>query len=117
MRFHGIVGFVDTEKTAPGVQTQTKITERPYYGDVLRWNPREEVSNDQANDELTLSNQISILADHYANQHFIFIKYVIWMGVKWRVRDVNVNYPRLNLSLGGVYPEQEVDIDDSPSFD
>jgi len=31
------------------------------------------------------------------------IRYVTWMGTKWRVANIDVNYPRLNLSIGDVY--------------
>lgn len=116
MRYYGKIGFVETQQTAPGVYTMTKVTERMYYGDVLRWSPRSEVSNDKANDDLNVSNQISIVADAYAKAHFPTIKYIEWAGVKWRVRNINVNYPRLVLEIGGIYPEQEEENDDSPEY-
>lgn len=118
MKFYGKVGFVATRRMAPGVMAPLAIEERNYYGDVLRWSPRTEVSTDKANDEIQVNNQISIVADPYANNHLHEIKYVDWAGCKWRVRSVNVNYPRLILEIGGVYPEQEVDYEDgTPEYE
>lgn len=121
MRFYGTVGFVETQKVSPGVYQPVLIAERQYYGDVLRWSPRTETSNDKANDEINVNNQISILADPFANNHLTALKYVVWLGVKWRIRDVTVNYPRLTLEIGDIYPEEEVDSDDdsndSPEYE
>lgn len=117
MRFHGKVGFVDTVKGGPGIVEQQVVCERYYYGDVLRWTPRTTPSSNQANDEIEISNQISIVADSYANRHLHTMKYVNWSGVNWRIRSVNVNYPRLILEIGGVYPETEEAIDnDAPEY-
>lgn len=117
MRFYGKVGFVETKKTAPGVYTETVIAEKYYYGDILNWSPREEVSNDKANDDLNVSNRISILVDPFAYSHLQNIKYVEWQGVNWRVRDVNVSYPRLTLNIGGVYNGKEAGDDDSSEYE
>lgn len=105
-KFFGKVGYaITTEKTINGEPTgvwEDVITERNYYGDVLksatRWQPTEGV-----NDNLTVSNSISILADAFANQYFSAIKYVEWLGVKWKVENIEVQRPRLILNLGGVY--------------
>ena len=117
MRFYGTVGFVDTVKTAPGVFSQKVVAEKQYFGDVLNWNPRTEVSNSKANDDLNVSNRISILADSYANSHLQLIKYIIWNDVKWRVKDVTVSYPRLTLDIGGVYNGEGADDDDSSEYE
>jgi hypothetical protein len=102
-KFYGIVGFVETTETSPGVWTDQE-TERNYYGDVLR-NTMKMKPGTGLNDNLTVSNRISITADPYANETFFAIRYVVWMGVKWKVTDVDVQRPRLILSIGGVYNE------------
>lgn len=101
MKWYGSIGFAELKETTPGVWTP-KITERNYRGDLVR-NTRRLQSTDKVNDDININNQISIVADPYANMNFHTIQYVMFMGTKWKVSDVEVQYPRLILSLGGVY--------------
>ena len=100
-RFHGRVGYGQTVETNSGVHEDV-ITEHIYSGDVIR-NTRQLVEADKLNKDLSVANQISILADAYANDHFFAIRYVEWAGVLWTVTDVEVQAPRLLLRLGEVY--------------
>ena len=104
-KFYGAVGYAKTVETSPGVSVE-QITERNYYGDVIR-NTRRLQSADKVNDNINISNEISIVADPYANDHFYAIRYVVFQGAKWKVSNVDVQYPRLILSLGGLYNVQE----------
>lgn len=104
-KFYGAVGYAETVETAPGVWTE-QITERPYFGDVVR-NLRRLQTPSTLNDDVNISNEISIVTDPYANQNFHAIRYVEYMGTKWKVPSVEVQYPRLILTLGGVYHENE----------
>lgn len=99
----GRVGYISTEEveTAPGVWKAIPI-EREYYGDLIRNHKRFEQAQ-QVNDNITLQNEISIVADPYAVQHFHEIRYVEFNGAMWRVTAVDVQYPRLSLSVGGIY--------------
>lgn len=101
-KFHGIVGFVDYEKTSTDIFDE-KPVERPYSGDVIRKNNRF-VAGQSVNDNLVINNQISIIADPYINQHFPSIRYVRWKGADWKVTSVDdSNPPRIILTLGDVY--------------
>lgn len=101
-RFFGAVGYAaEAVETAPDVYKES-IVEYEYYGDILR-NTRQLESGDKVNDDLSVNNSISIVADEYANEHFFAIRYVRWAGVLWTVTDVEVQSPRLLLRLGGVY--------------
>lgn len=100
-KYCGNIGFAETRETAPGVWKEF-MTERKYYGDVTR-NTRKLTSTSQLNDNVDVSNSISIVADPYARQNFHAIRYVIFMGTKWKVTSVDVQYPRLILTIGGVY--------------
>lgn len=100
-RFYGKVGYGATVETAPGVWKDV-ITEVSYYGDVIR-NTRVLNEGDRVNDDLSVGNSISIVADAYANQNIFAMRYVEWMGALWVVKDVQVLSPRLLLTLGGVY--------------
>lgn len=102
-KFYGKVGFMETEETSPGVWKE-QITDRYYYGDVTR-NMRRWDSSSNQNDNLNINNEISIVSDPYAVQNFHAIRYVEWMGALWKVSSVDVQYPRLILSIGGVYNE------------
>lgn len=102
-KWYGNVGFATTSETTPGVWTES-ITDRPYYGDVIR-NTRRIQAPDKVNDDVDVSNEISIVADPYANENFHAIRYAEFMGAKWKVTSIDVQYPRLNLTLGGVYNE------------
>lgn len=103
-KYYGVIGYAVDEETKPGVWTQ-QIRERPYTGEVIR-QQRNWEAGESINDNLNVSNVISILADPYAVQHFHSIRYATWYGAKWKVRSIEVNYPRLNLTIGGVYNEQ-----------
>lgn len=100
-KFYGKVGYGETQEFANGVWKDV-ITEVPYFGDVVR-NTRKLQSGEKVNDDLTVGNSISIVADAYANEHFFAIRYVEWMGAQWTVTEVEVQSPRLLLRLGGVY--------------
>lgn len=103
-RFAGMVGYEIIEETSPGVYRPGCIVERLYKGDVLQ-NRKNTEPGQWLNDDININNEISIVADAYAYDHFYAMKYVVWMGTKWKVRSVEVERPRLILSIGGVYNE------------
>jgi len=100
-RFHGMVGYGVSEEIRPGVWSD-EITERAYYGDILN-DLRSTSASEKVNDDIRLQNRISIVADPYALGNYLQIKYVEWAGSLWTVNSVDVERPRLTLSLGGVY--------------
>lgn len=100
-KWYGKIGFGVTEETKPGVWEEN-ITERNYYGDVIR-NTRRLQTADKINDDINVGNEISIIADPYAIQNFYTMKYAEFMGAKWKITNVDVQRPRLILSLGGLY--------------
>lgn len=100
-RFFGSIGYGHAIETSPGV-FEDKITEREYYGDVNR-SQKQYDGEAKVIQNLRLNNEISIVADSYAEENFFAIKYVRWMGVRWVVTNVEVRRPRLILNLGEVY--------------
>ena len=101
-KFRGVVGFAVTVETSPGIYDE-KIIERRYSGDLHRNNRRLE-SSGNINDNINISNEISILADEYAFHHFHAMRYVVFEGAKWKVTTVDATKrPRLVLTLGGLY--------------
>lgn len=101
-KFSGVVGYGESVDQGDGVWVDT-ITTRKHRGNVVRNTRRLEANTEQVNDDLTVGNSISIVADAYASKHFWAIRYVEWQGTLWTVRDVEVQSPRLLLRLGGVY--------------
>jgi len=102
-RFYGRIGYATTTETSPGVWTED-ITERNHSGDVIR-NTRRLQSGENLNDDLVINNTISIISDPFAELNFHAMRYVEWMGAKWKVTNVEVQRPRLILTVGGVYNE------------
>lgn len=100
-KFYGEIGYAETVETKPGVWTE-QITKRNYYGELVR-NTRRLQTVSQLNDNINVANEISILADPYANENFHSMRYVEFMGAKWKISNIEVQYPRLILTLGGVY--------------
>lgn len=100
-KFYGIIGYVVTKETEPGIYEEV-VVENAYYGDVLK-DSRRLQERAKVNDDITISNRISIIADPFANNHFHSMRYVEVMGTKWKITDVEVAFPRLILSIGGVY--------------
>jgi len=100
-KFFGKIGYGVTEETAPGVWTDV-IVEKHYMGDVIR-NARQLTPTEHLNDDISVNNSISIVADAYLSENFFAIRYVEWMGALWVVENVDAQSPRLILRLGGVY--------------
>lgn len=101
-KWYGMIGFAKTVNKGDGV-FKNEIIEKPYYGDVLRHIENTQTVSDKVNDDITLSNELSIVSDEYAVLNSHFMKYVEFMGTKWKIRKIEVKYPRLILTLGGVY--------------
>lgn len=102
-KWYGKVGYAETIETAPGVWEE-RITTRSYYGDSFR-NTRLLQNSGQVNDNVNIGNQISIVADPYAEGHIHWMRFVEFQGSNWKVTNVDVQPPRLILTIGGLYNE------------
>lgn len=101
-KFYGKIGFANTgeDPDEPGVWNG--VTERNYYGDLIRTTKNTQGS-DKVNENIVIHNELSVLVDPYAMNHFSDIVYVEFMGVKWKVMGVEIKFPRLILTTGSVY--------------
>lgn len=99
-KWYGKIGYAETVETEPGIWVE-QITERSYFGDSIR-NTRLLQNSGGINDNINIGNQISIVADPYANQNFHAMRYVEFMGSRWKITNVDVQYPRLILTIGGL---------------
>jgi hypothetical protein len=105
MRFSGAVGYATNEETAPGVWTEG-ITEVTYFGDVVRSSRRLEPRGGDyppLTDDIALGNSFSIVADAYATEHIFAMRYVKWQGSNWKITNVDVQRPRLILTVGELW--------------
>ena len=100
-RYYGKIGFATQQEVRPSVYVPS-IEERYYSGDLYK-NYAKQKQADSIVDDFTIANDISIVADPYALNHFSSMKYVEFMGALWEVQNVMVEYPRLRISFGGVY--------------
>ena len=100
-KWYGKIGYADNVEVEPGVW-EDSIVEHSYYGDLNR-NTRSLQNSGGINDNINLSNEISIVADPYASENFYKMRYVEFAGTKWKITNVEVKYPRLILFIGGVW--------------
>ena len=103
-KFYGPIGYAQTVEIKPGVWKE-QLTEKLYYGELTR-NTRKLQTSDKLNDDINIANELSIVSDPFANENIYSMRYVEFMGAKWKITDVEVQYPRLILSIGGVYNAQ-----------
>ena len=102
MKYYGKVGYSVSTETAPDVFMDT-IEEKLYSGDIVRNYLRNQEKQSSTVDDISISNQISIVADPFAYSHFSSIKYVEWLDQKWEVTGVEIAFPRILLTIGGVW--------------
>lgn len=100
-KYYGKIGFGITTEVTPGVY-EVQTQERAYYGDVYKIS-RQYDKGEGLNDNLNINNEISILADPFACSNFHAMRYIEWMDSKWKITNVTVEYPRLRLSIGGLW--------------
>ena len=105
MRYYGLIGYGITKETSQGVWEPT-IIERPYYGDVTR-NTRRFPHGESINNDVVISNEISIVADPFAYENVNNIRYIEWSGAKWKIESVSIQRPRIVLTIGGVWNESD----------
>ena len=100
-KYFGEIGFGVTEETRPGVH-EPRIVPKEYYGDIVR-NSRRLEGGSKVNDDLNINMTLSIVADPFAFNNFHQLKYAEYMGAKWKATSVEPQFPRMVITLGGVY--------------
>lgn len=100
-KYYGTIGYAAEVEAEPGVWIND-IIERKYRIEILKHSLKYQ-SSSQVNDNINISNRFSIVADSYAKENSHLMKYVEFMGTKWKILEINVDYPKLILTIGGVY--------------
>lgn len=103
MKFYGKIGYVTTTEITNGRFEEQVVAEKDAYGDVVTYRRRLQAESDKQNEDIHLSNTISVLMDPFMQNHFHEIRYVLWQGVRWEASSIELSWPRLNIQLGGVY--------------
>lgn len=107
-KYCGNVGYRTTSETSPGIWSET-IVERKYYGDTVKNYVRNTIGEYTSTIKTPeCNNSLSIVADPYAFENFHNMLYAVFMGTKWTISNVDVQYPRLILTLGGVYNDEQI---------
>lgn len=101
-KYAGKIGFVKYVSGEHSVYTE-EVTEKPYTGDVLMNNRRNENLSEKLSEDLQLNNEISIVANRFAIENFSYMRYATYLGTKWQIRSAKIESPRIILTLGGVY--------------
>ena len=104
-KYFGNIGFATQVETSPGIW-EDAIVDRPYKGDILRNNRRYD-NGDSINDNLSLSNTFSIVSDAYLYSHIPAMRYLEYLGSKFKITSVDIERPRVNISVGGAYVSGE----------
>lgn len=101
MKYSGKVGYAVQTETAPGVWTK-EIKEVHMYGDTLSYGAQP-VSSDKVNQDVALSNEISLMGNPIIFENLSTLEYLILSGIKWEITSINLDPPRIKVALGGVW--------------
>ncbi len=104
-KWFGKIGFSVTEEIKPGIW-KNHIVEKSYRGDMKKVSRRWQ-NGTSLNDDITISNELSIVADPYILENLTYNKYVLYQNVKWKITTISPDRPRMTLTLGGIYNENE----------
>ena len=112
-RYYGSVGFTfGSIETVPGVWTRNRAV-RNYYGDVMKrrlnWEKGQNI-----NDNIKIGNQISILADEFAEKNAYAMEWIEWKGIKWKISSIEFERPRMILTLGDIFNELQEENENEP---
>lgn len=100
-RFSGAVGFGEPVEIDEGV-FDVKVTERLAFGDVVRsYRNNQDVGKLNANVNFDMA--VSVVADDYLKKHLDLAVYVRWGTLYLAVTSVEMNHPRITLTMGGVW--------------
>lgn len=100
-KFYGPIGFANTVKTAPGVVSRQDI-EKYYAGEIFELSKQYQ-NGDKVNDDISLNMSLSIIADPFAANNIGMVRYITYLGNKWKVTSIKIAYPRIQLTIGGLY--------------
>ena len=105
-KWHGKIGYIEYIEVEPGVYSD-KITEKFYYGDVTVDRFKRQTSN-EVNENINIANVFSIVADPFVFMNCSLMAYIEYMGVKWKITDIEIQSPRIFVTVGGIWNENQI---------
>lgn len=103
-KWSGNIGFAEPIEQEPGIWDDV-ITERHYYGDIIR-NVVKQQNSGGISDNIDINNDISIVADPYANMNLYRMRYIEYLGAKWEIKNATIQHPRIIITIGGLWNGQ-----------
>lgn len=103
-KFSGLVGYVTTEQTTPGVWLPVETPKR-MRGDIIRQSSSRQ-NDDKVNSDVSLNHRISLVGDAYSFGNYYNIRWIEVDGLKWEVTGIEIQRPRIIVTLGGPYNGQ-----------
>lgn len=102
-KWSGKIGYIKIEEIETGVWSDGEVIEHMHFGDIISSHTKIQQAPDSTNNNISLMNNISIIADAFAIENFGYMKYAVIRGVNWKITDIEVKHPRLILTIGGLY--------------
>lgn len=102
-RFTGLVGYVTQEESVPGVWSPVE-TQKMMKGDMIRQSSSGQ-NGDKVHSDISLNHRVSLLGDSYAFNNYYNLKWIMVNGRKWEVSSVEIQRPRIIVSIGGLWNE------------
>lgn len=100
-KYSGMIGFGFNKEIETDVHDDV-IEEHHYYGNIEKNVSRFNQGSNQSGESL-ITNNFSIVGDSFLFEHLADIRYICWKNQKWVVASIEEQYPRINITLGGIY--------------
>ena len=102
-KYAGLVGYVTQVESSPGIW-KDQIIEKKLRGDVLSQAQNFQIG-DKIVDDVTITNRISLIIDPYAKENSMNMRYLHYLGLKWKITSISIVRPRLIVTLGDEWNE------------
>lgn len=110
-KYSGKLGLVYPDaETAPGIWAPEKVEEVSVKGDTLNLSKSYSPSSQSINDDLTLSKRVSIIASSDLIADTASMRYLTYLGQRWKIVEIDFQRPRLIFTLGGIWNGRIPDI-------
>ena len=105
-KWSGQIAFGTTEETSPGIWESVIDKVLNCRGDVIK-DALKYHNGSKVLGDISVSNKISIVANPFIRSNHQRIQYVTFYGSRWKVSNIEFEYPRMILTIGDVYPNDE----------
>lgn len=98
-KYSGLVGYVTQGETTPGVWSSIE-NPVPMRGDLIRASLSRQ-NDSKVNSDVSLNHRVSLIGDAYAFQQYYNIRWIELDGLRWEVNSVELQRPRIIVTIGG----------------